>query len=225
MASSRLLKKAHLLRCARSPREFVFVIRVRARPDFTTTSSRSRSRYKRASHLNLFDQPGISCIALRVQLEAPRGRISRLELPKFQVRDRSVAANLPNTYQLGGPFPVALRLAGDLRAGGLLQPGAHFYGAAGGILQLGQIQDAEFIFAMLQVHAWHQRVEATADLQRAQHPVNEVGQMLGIGETAEHVGNDLEFSKLLGRIVPQTLAEEIPHTVITETHGLMSPLV
>ena len=27
----------------------------------------------------------------------------------------------------------------------LLQPGAHFLGAAGGILQLGQIQDAEFI--------------------------------------------------------------------------------
>ena len=49
--------------------------------------------------------------------------------------------------------------------------------------------------------------------------------MLGIGETAEHVGNDLEFSKLLGRIVAQTLAGEIPYTFITEARGLMSPLV
>src|SRR5262249_39471450 len=83
MASSRPLKKVRLLRCARSPREFVFVIRVRARPDFTTTSSRSRSRYRRASHLNLFDQPGISCIALLVQLEAPRGRIAASNSTNF----------------------------------------------------------------------------------------------------------------------------------------------
>ena len=35
--------------------------------------------FLRASHLNLFDQPGVSCIALLVQLETPRGRIARLE--------------------------------------------------------------------------------------------------------------------------------------------------
>src|SRR5262245_54493165 len=75
------------------------------------------------------------------------------------------------------------------------------------------------------MHTWHQRVELTADLQHAQHLVNELEQVLGIGETAEHVGNDLEFSKLLGRILPQTPAEEIPYTVITELLGLLLPLV
>src|SRR5262245_20534870 len=75
------------------------------------------------------------------------------------------------------------------------------------------------------MHAWHQRVEVTADLKQAQHLVNELEQVLGIGETAEHVSNDLEFSKLVGRILPQTLAREIPHTVITELLGLLLPCV
>src|SRR5215475_303999 len=75
------------------------------------------------------------------------------------------------------------------------------------------------------MHAWHQRVEVTADLKQAQHLVNELEQVFGIGETAEHVGNNLEFSKLVGRILPQTLAGEIPHTVITELLGLPLPCV
>src|SRR3990172_9720304 len=75
------------------------------------------------------------------------------------------------------------------------------------------------------MHALHHRVEDTADLQQAQHLVNELGQVLGIGETAEHVGNDLEFSKLLARIVPQALAGEIPYTVGAEARGLLLPLV
>ena len=40
----------------------------------------------------------------------------------------------------------------DFCAGGLLEPGAHFYRAAGCIHQLGLIPGAEFIRAILQVH-------------------------------------------------------------------------
>src|ERR1043166_2149340 len=75
------------------------------------------------------------------------------------------------------------------------------------------------------MHSWRQRVEGAANLQEAQHLVNEPRQVLGIGETAEHVGNDLEFSKLLGRILPQTLAGEIPYAVTTEARGPLSPPV
>jgi hypothetical protein len=53
----------------------------------------------------------------------------------------------------------------------------------------------------------------------------EIRKQKRIGETAEHVGNDLEFSKLLGRILPQTLAGEILYTVITELLGLLLPCV
>src|SRR5262245_39830041 len=50
------------------------------RADKLYAISYQRYATSRALHLNLFDQPGISCIALLVQLEAPRGRIARLEL-------------------------------------------------------------------------------------------------------------------------------------------------
>src|SRR5687768_12841728 len=75
------------------------------------------------------------------------------------------------------------------------------------------------------MHALHQSVENAAGLQQAHHLLQEVEQVLGIGEATVHVANDLEFSKLLGRILPQTLAGEIPYTVITETRGLLLPLV
>jgi len=48
--ASRLLKKAHLLRCARSPRSNVSV------------STPPLVDFSRASHLDLFEQPGISCM-------------------------------------------------------------------------------------------------------------------------------------------------------------------
>src|SRR5262245_10774537 len=75
------------------------------------------------------------------------------------------------------------------------------------------------------MHAWHQRVEDAADLQQAQHLVHELGQVFSVGEPAVHVGNDLKFSQLLERIVPQTFAGEIPYTVIAESRGLLSPPV
>jgi hypothetical protein len=59
-------------------------------------------------------------ITLLLQLESSRGRSPRHVLHYFQGRDRDVAANLLNFYQLGGRVPVALRLAGDFCAGGLL---------------------------------------------------------------------------------------------------------
>ena len=54
------------------------------------------------------------------------------------------------------------------------------------------------------MHAWHHRVEDTADLEQAQHPIDEPRQVLGIGETAEHVGNDLEGSKLFAHDHPES---------------------
>src|SRR3990172_7393883 len=75
------------------------------------------------------------------------------------------------------------------------------------------------------MHAWQHRVEGAADLQQAQHPLQEPGQVFAVGETAVYVGDDLEFSKLLARIVPQALAGEILYTVIAEPRGLLSPLV
>src|SRR5512145_968202 len=75
------------------------------------------------------------------------------------------------------------------------------------------------------MHAWHQRVEATADLQQPQRSLDKPGQVFGVGETAEHVGNDLKFSQLLGRILAQTFAGEISYTVSAEARGLLSPPV
>ena len=75
------------------------------------------------------------------------------------------------------------------------------------------------------MHARQHRVEGAADLQQAQHPLQEPGQVFAIGETAVHIGDDLEFSKLLARILPQTFAGEILYAVIAEPRGLLSPLV
>ena len=55
-----------------------------------------------ASHLDLFDQPGINCTTLRLQLESPLGGFPASNFNSFMARDRDVAANLPDIYQLGG---------------------------------------------------------------------------------------------------------------------------
>src|SRR5262249_24439530 len=75
------------------------------------------------------------------------------------------------------------------------------------------------------MHALHHRVKDAADFQQAQHLLYEHGQVFGVGEATVNVGNDLEFSKLLARVVPQTLAGEIPYTVIAEARGPLLPLI
>src|SRR3972149_8379074 len=75
------------------------------------------------------------------------------------------------------------------------------------------------------MHAWQHCLDRAAELQQAQHRLQEPGQVFAIGETAVYVGDDPEFSKLLARIVPQALAGEILYTVIAEPRGLLFPLV
>src|SRR3990172_12540122 len=75
------------------------------------------------------------------------------------------------------------------------------------------------------MHAWQHRVEGAADLQQAQHLLQEPGQVFAIGETAVYVGDDPEFSKLFARILAQAFAGEILYTVIAEPRGLLFPLV
>src|SRR5581483_2437471 len=162
---------------------------------------------------------------LRLQFETPAGRVARFVLQQLHARNGDLAANLLDGDQLGGGVPVALRFAADLHASGSLEPGADFVVAAGRVDQLGQIRGFRIIFAVFQMHALHERVEDAAGLEQAQRPFDEARQVVGIGEAAEHVRNDLEFSQLLGRVLPQTLAGEIAYAVVAEARCPPMPFV
>jgi len=102
----------------------------------------------------------------RRQLKSSAGRSPRRVLHEIRARDRDAAAKLANLYQLRGLVPIALRLAADVRAGALSEPGADFYRAAGFIHQLGLIPGSEFIRTILQVHGRQHCVESTTDSSR-----------------------------------------------------------
>jgi hypothetical protein len=64
------------------------------------------------------------------------------------------------------------------------------------------------------MHALQQRVEDTAGLQQSERPTHESRQVVGVGKAAEDVGDDLEFSELIRRILPQSPAGEIFYAAI-----------
>ena len=79
-------------------------------------------------------------IALRLQFETSIRRVSRNELQIISCEGQRHRCRPSQFYQLGGPFPINLRFAGNLHASHpLVQPRAHFLWTAGGILEFGQI--------------------------------------------------------------------------------------
>src|ERR671922_911552 len=147
---------------------------------------------------------------LPLHLKSPVGRSPGHVFDQIRAWDGDVAANLTHLYQLRRLVPAGLRLANDFCAGDLPKPGAHFYRPAGFIHQFGLIPGAEFVRTIFQVNSWQYCEKSSADLQEAQHLLDESGQIFRVSETAIDVGDDLEFPKLLDRILAETFAREIP---------------
>src|SRR5581483_920346 len=87
------------------------------------------------------------------------------------------------------------------------------------------VPGAELIRAVVQVHRRQHRVKGAADLEQAQHLFHKARQIFRIGETAVHVGDELEFAESLGRILAQTFAGEILNPLGAEARRLLLPLV